>query len=425
MTRPLRPTGSTRSLEEVAEAIFGTPDDAAYRRWVDYWKRSRERSLNLLADFESLAPIAFRDRSVLDIGCGTGALGPVVAERGGRYVGGDYHRHVLQFARPAPGCDYAQCSGIQLPFPDRSFDLILAFDVIEHLTGGKPWQLRFLKELARVLAPCGMILLTTPNHWYPYDAHTDLYFPHYLPRFLRDRYIRLRNPGFLREHSTFENIQLMKPGFLRRSLRSAGLAPLHDLPCGLDRGDYRKLHPFLGWTSLLGLGWYPHAEFWMILGRRESRERLRTKLRSRWRYESAQPSAVPPADFLPRIDFDSGPHNHQMGDGWYWHEVEARGYRWTSERAVVYLETRSPVRFVRVEGFCPWANRIEVAVEGLRVGEKTLEASGPLEVQYLLPFPKTDRRIFEIEIRCGRTVVPKTADNRRLGVMIFGLELAP
>jgi SAM-dependent methyltransferase len=423
MTHPRQSTGSARSLEKVAEAIFGSRDSAAYRRWVDYWRQSRERARKLLDNFESLAPIELRERRVLDIGCGTGALGPIVAERGGLYLGGDYHRHVLQFARPSPGYSYTQCSGIELPFPDRCFDLVLAFDVIEHLSGGKSWQLRFLHELRRVLAPFGMILLTTPNHWYPYDAHTDLNFPQFLPRFLRDRYIRLRNPGFLREHSTFESIQLMKPGFLRRTLRSAGLAALHDLPCGLDGADYRKLHPFLGWTTLLGLGWYPHAEFWMILVHAGNRGTLRRKLRSQWRYELAQPSATPLEVFSHRIDFDRSSHNHQMGEGWYWHEVQTRGYRWTAARAVAYLETRSSVRFVRVEGFSPWANRIEVAVDGFRVGERMLEASQPVDVEYLIPFPETDRRMFEIEIRCDRTVIPDTADNRRLGVMVFRLEL--
>ncbi len=48
----------------------------------------------------------------------------------------------------------------QLPYPDESFDLVTCFECIEHL---RSTPKRMLDEIARVLAPNGRLLLTTPN----------------------------------------------------------------------------------------------------------------------------------------------------------------------------------------------------------------------------------------------------------------------
>jgi SAM-dependent methyltransferase len=68
---------------------------------------------------------------------------------------------------------------IGFPFPDESFDVVTAFEVIEHVTGSPR---RFLDESHRVLRQGGVLYLGTPNvsswakirrmlaHQHPYDA---------------------------------------------------------------------------------------------------------------------------------------------------------------------------------------------------------------------------------------------------------------
>lgn len=52
----------------------------------------------------------------------------------------------------------------KLPFPDYYFDMIVSFETIEHLD--KPEE--FLKEIKRVLAPGGSIIISCPNDPYYY-----------------------------------------------------------------------------------------------------------------------------------------------------------------------------------------------------------------------------------------------------------------
>lgn len=412
------------SLEAVALQIYGSTDSAAYRRWVEYWKASRERNRELIRNFTTHSPLSLAGKTVLDIGCGTGGLGDLIGEECQTYVGAEYHQHVLQFSRPRGNVGYLQASGIDLPFPSESFDLILNFDVIEHLEGGSAWQIRSLKEMKRVLNPMGMIFLTTPNFWYPFDAHTELYFPQYLPRFLQDRYIRRFNPYFHREHASFKNIPLVKPGFLKRALKESGLVSLHDLPCCLDRSEYLRLHPIRGALSYLGLGWYTHAEFWTIIVHQEARRLQRRKLKSSWFYETNQPADGTALQFGPRIDFNQSSFGHQLGEGWYWHERDERGFRWIGKRAIFYLESTETVRYLLVKGFTPRPNRLKISVNGTAVGEHWSSEAEGFELKYLLPFRRTDKCMFEIEIEAkGVFKAENPEDHRELSTMIFSAEV--
>jgi SAM-dependent methyltransferase len=416
--------GKDKSLEKVAGAVFGGDEDSAVEQWVQYWQGSRARNQELINRFQELALISYEGRKVLDLGCGTGGLGELLDDTVTRYVGADYNWPVLQFATPGPSRDFVNCDAGKLPFADSSFDVIFAFDVIEHLIGGKPHQLGFLSEIKRVLSPLGMILLTTPNFWYPYDAHSRLSFPQYLPTRLADRYIRWRNPSFLREHKSFAEIKLLKPGFFRSAIRSVELAPLHDLPCCLDRGEYVRLHPIRGLISLLGLGWYPHAEFWMILAHESERERLQRKLKKHWFYERNQPSKYPLSNFESCIDFAQDSFGQQLEEGWHWHEYGEQGFRWMKDQATCYLEGGSESRYVRISGFSPYKNHVRVKVDEVVVGEHKVHSGETLELFYLIPEVRKHRQLFKVEILAANSFKPAGGiDLRNLSLMIFSVEV--
>lgn len=99
---------------------------------------------------------------VLDVGCAQGNFSAAFAEKGYEVVALDYQREFLTYARIK--CDkgrafYVEGDFEKFPFRGASFDIVLATEVIEHVT--EPCD--FLKRLAALCRPGGMIVLTTPN----------------------------------------------------------------------------------------------------------------------------------------------------------------------------------------------------------------------------------------------------------------------
>lgn len=100
---------------------------------------------------------------LLDAGCGAGPSLPFLKKEGFRVIGSDFiYFPLLEAQKRAPGIPLLNCNLDQgLPFADNSLDVILASEVIEHLSKDK----LFLGEALRALAPGGVLLLTTPNLW--------------------------------------------------------------------------------------------------------------------------------------------------------------------------------------------------------------------------------------------------------------------
>jgi SAM-dependent methyltransferase len=122
------------------------------RHW---WFQGRRRILDrMLARLDPPLPPGAR---ALDVGCGTGANGPVLAARAAFAVGIDASPIPLGLGEPTHGARL-RGDATALPFPPESFDLVVALDVLEHLdddAGGA-------RELHRVLRPGGVALIFVP-----------------------------------------------------------------------------------------------------------------------------------------------------------------------------------------------------------------------------------------------------------------------
>jgi SAM-dependent methyltransferase len=119
---------------------------------------------------EHIARYAFaarlsRGRRVLDLGCGTGYGSLELAPTALSVTGLDVAPDAIEYARThfsRRNLRWIQSSCTTLPFRDASFDLVIAYEVIEHLTD---WEL-LIEEARRVLAPGGQFIVSTPNKSY-------------------------------------------------------------------------------------------------------------------------------------------------------------------------------------------------------------------------------------------------------------------
>lgn len=99
-------------------------------------------------------------RDVLEAGCGEGYGADMIAGVARRVIAVDYDEAAVAHVRGRyPRVDVMQANLAQLPLPDSSVDVVVNFQVIEHL-----WdQTQFVVECARVLRPSGLLLMSTPN----------------------------------------------------------------------------------------------------------------------------------------------------------------------------------------------------------------------------------------------------------------------
>ena len=107
----------------------------------------------------------FGNAAVLDAGCGTGYGSAELRPAAASVTAMDISADAVEYAREQygrPGVRFLQGACEALPFADGSFDLVTAFEVIEHL---ERWP-QMLCEIRRVLKPSGVLLVSTPNREY-------------------------------------------------------------------------------------------------------------------------------------------------------------------------------------------------------------------------------------------------------------------
>ena len=119
----------------------------------NYWFRRHE------VVYQRLAPRC-AGREVLEAGCGEGYGADLIAGVARRVVAVDYDEAAVVHVRSRyPGVEVMRANLAALPLPDASVDIVVNFQVIEHL-----WdQGQFVAECARVLRPSGLLMVSTPN----------------------------------------------------------------------------------------------------------------------------------------------------------------------------------------------------------------------------------------------------------------------
>ena len=149
---------------------------------------------------------------ILDVGCGTGA-NLLLLSKYGDAEGVDVSEDALAFCRER-GLDKVRLgAGEELPYDDGTFDLVTAFDVVEHMDD----DLAGITEMHRVLRPGGRVLLFVPTFMFLWGLQDDV--SNHRRRYRLPQLQRvLEQAGFEIERSTYANITFFLPILMVRKL---------------------------------------------------------------------------------------------------------------------------------------------------------------------------------------------------------------
>src|SRR5271156_6839232 len=119
----------------------------------NYWFRRHE------VVYQQLAPRC-AGLEVLEAGCGEGYGADLISRVARRVIALDYDQTTVAHVRARyPRVEVMHGNLAELPLADPSVDVVVNFQVIEHL-----WdQTQFVRECARVLRPSGILIVSTPN----------------------------------------------------------------------------------------------------------------------------------------------------------------------------------------------------------------------------------------------------------------------
>ena len=208
--------------------------DVEERHW---WYRGRRAVLDAVLDGLALAPGA----RILDAGCGSGRNMVELARRG-TVTGVELASQSLELARERDvGTVLPGSLDEPLALADAAFDLAVALDVLEHVRDDD----RALRELARVIAPGGRLLVTVPQYDWLWGEHDAL--AHHHRRYTRSLLLgRAATAGLHAERLTSFNTFLLPAiataRFAQRARRRA--APSSDLgrtPQGAVNGALERV----------------------------------------------------------------------------------------------------------------------------------------------------------------------------------------
>ncbi len=107
-----------------------------------------------------------RDLKILNVGVATGATTEMLAKYG-TVTSVEYDQACCDFLLEKTGIEAINASLTELPFEDNSFDLVCAFDVIEHIEDDS----LAVSEINRVLKPGSNYFVTVPAFQFLWSNH--------------------------------------------------------------------------------------------------------------------------------------------------------------------------------------------------------------------------------------------------------------
>lgn len=218
-----------------------------------WWFRVREQII--VRSLRSRLPTS-QGLRILDVGSGGGGTSRALAALG-EVTCVEPSPELYEALRQTSPFPVVHGSILELPFEDGEFDLVCAFDVVEHVDRDE----QAAAELARVCKRGGMVAITVPAFQSLWSHHDEV--NHHFRRYRSVQLRRLFCPPLQLRYSTYFNTLLFAPIWLFRRL--SGLFPKRNQTQS-SGSDFSVLpHPlvsaFFYRLFALELHWLPHRSF--------------------------------------------------------------------------------------------------------------------------------------------------------------------
>lgn len=283
------------------ERTDGRPEEASleqriYQRMLSYlvedlgrervWAESRSRAeadgthARRVCEELERNKIDVRGKSVLEVGAGMGGVAAELQQRGATVValepGAGWRTLAGERCRSLKGCFVVGGCGEYLPFAEKTFDLVVSFQVLEHVQNPS----EVVHEVFRVLKPGGEAFLTYENYFGFREPHYGVFWLPLLPRAIGRQYLKLlgKDPTFFCEAITYTTFLSV-----RRQLQSAGFAFVHEELWRHAPGKklaHRIAGVMRGKTSSLPASWRIRIDCIRRMMRTYTEEHLRRPLNS-------------------------------------------------------------------------------------------------------------------------------------------------
>lgn len=178
----------------------------------------RERRAIIARELRRLGPPG----TAVEIGASGGGNSQVLRDRGWKVLVTEYVEAGVEIAR-SRGFDAVQADARDLPLPDASFDLLVAFDVLEHIEEDH----QAAAEIARVLRPGGTALIAVPCDMALWSQH-DVNVGH-VRRYHRDELVALIEKAGLVVETVWSWNVLLRPLLKLRRKNATAEQNEHDV----------------------------------------------------------------------------------------------------------------------------------------------------------------------------------------------------
>lgn len=173
----------------------------------NWWFLARKEII--LSQVEKLYKSKGEPLKIINVGVATGATSEMLAAFG-QVTSIEYEQACIDFTKTKINIDIEFGTILDIQYPDETFDLVCAFDVIEHVENDQ----KAASELSRICKPGGHVFITVPAFMSIWSHHDVI--NHHVKRYVISEIHDLFSNSLTTKYVSYYNFFLSMPIFIVR-----------------------------------------------------------------------------------------------------------------------------------------------------------------------------------------------------------------